>query len=183
MSKFDNAYTTIKAVVVDIEAMTKNEVEYTNDSYVRSDKRAEAIIREALGIEENAIVKITGYVQHNTAPKAYNVRKMIHDGFEVTLFDACAENEIAVAIPMYAYFGNVFAENEETGELVAVHYAANVENVTPDKFTKGNARDYIKYRFEDDNEGFHVVAITHNTREEIEHFIVATPEKFAEYEL
>ena len=183
MARFENTTTTIHAYVIDIENMTKNEVEYVSESYTRSEKKAEEIIREALDIEESVLVKVFKLEQINEKPIEYNVGKMIHDGYgwcEGFNDDELNENEIAIPVTLYKYYANVYFEDIDGENPRALSY---VTCVTHRKFTKGNARDYIKMCVEDEYCNVKCVMVTHNTRKEEEAFIIIDKEEAKNYEL
>ena len=177
--KFENTRSEIHALVVDIEKMAKNEVEYISNEYVRSIVKAENIIREALDIEKDAIVKVTEIVQLSEKTKEYNINKMIHDG--LILEDEARpieDDELCVPVIQYFYSANVFAEDETNRPF------ANVFHATPNlnKYTKGNAREYIEMRYSE-NYNHKIVAVTNVKREEVLKYAIAKKAEFADYEV
>lgn len=181
MARFENTITTIHAYVIDIENMTKNEVEYVSETYTRSEKKAEEIIREALDIEESALVKIFKLEQSNEKPTEYNIGKMLHDGYGWAVTDEeLEENEIAIPITLYKYYANVYFEDIDGDNPTAQKY---ITDATHRKLTKGSARDYIKMCVETEYTDVKCVMVTHNTRKEGEAFIIIDKEDAKNYEL
>ena len=176
--KFENTRSEIHALVVDIEKMTKNEAEYISDEYVRSIVKAENIIREALNIEKDAIVKVTEIVQLSEKAKEYNINKMVHDGFIIEdEARPIEDDELCVPVIQYFYSANVFAEDEEL-----IPYANSFMCDSLNKFTKGNAREYIEMRYSEIY-NHKIVAVTNIKREEVTKYVIAAKVDFAEYEV
>lgn len=182
MERFKNTTTTIHAYVIDIENMTKNEVEFTSEQYTRSEKKAEEIIRGALDIEESALIKVFKLEQSNEKPTEYNVAKMIHDGYgcRSVTDEELSDNEIAIPVTLYKYYANVYFEDIDGENPRALQF---ITTETHRKLTKGNARDYIKMCVEDAYTDVKCVMVTHNKRSEYEAFVIIDKDVAKNYEL
>ena len=175
--KFENTRSEIHAFVINIEKMEKREEVFISENYVRSEKKAEEILRAALEIADDEIIKINEIIQHNAAAKTYDIKRMIHDGF--ILEDNArpiADYEKCIPVIQYFYTANVYAEDSECNP-----YANTFSCESLNKFTKGNAREYVEMRY-NEYHPYKVVAITNVKREEVTKYIIGTVDEFNKYE-
>lgn len=177
MARFENTTTTIHAYVIDIENMTKNEVEYTSEHYTRSEKKAEEIIREALDIEDSALVKVFKLEQSNDK-KEFDLDKLFEAGFKPfeVLPDENDETQdgfTRIPVTMYRYSGNIFYEDIDT---LTPHAEKYCTDWTHQKLTKSYQREALASLFTLHNPYMRVVFVNHIGRNtDNENFVIEFP--------
>lgn len=181
--KFENTKTQIFATVIDVENQTFNSVDYISNEYTRSEKKAEEIIREALDIEFDALVKITKLEQISDKPKIYNLLKALHDNQAFYNEDDArrefGENLICKTMTVYDYIGDIFYYDEEYKPSARVIFVTDY----PFKYNKGNIRDLLKREFEETYPDCAIVTFGKVKREELEVCVYLNAETSANYEV
>lgn len=187
MSKFDNIKTTANVAIVDVESGNTT-FEIVEIPYTRTAAKAVEFARAALGLDESATIALVGIEHEKQAPKTYNLGKVFDNAKEVTSEKPEKLENGFIAIPRtkYSYFAYVYGiEKLEDGTVPSTRpFATAYKCESANAYTKGNAREYIAMRYQEENPTHEIVCIYGNMRETLgQEWAIIEVKKAAKYEV
>lgn len=164
MGKFANRTTTVKGFLIDTEKQTFTPFEEVV-SYVRGNDKAVKLVSEKLGVSDNTVITVTEIINEKAKPVVYNTGKIFDLAQEVFVSKEEAEeyakaNGLVVKeVTRYTISAHLWTRNEDVYATCVGAYEANAN------YTKANARQFVKMRYEETHEGVTVIGVIDEKKE------------------
>ena len=178
MGKFANRTTTVKGFLIDTEKQSFTPFEEVV-SYVRGNDKAVKLVSEKLNISDNTVITVTEIINEKAKPIVYNDGKIFDLAQEVFVSKEEAEeyanaNNLDVKeVTRYTISAHLWVRYEDEYNTCVGAYESNTN------YTKANARQFVKMRYEESHEGVTVIGVVDEKKEPYNAYAVIDSEELA----